>query len=160
MRPVLRLTSAALLSTGLVLSLAGCGGLADNVVQGVVGSQVEQLSEGVQEQLREALGGIDFTTDGTPPAGFPSEVPLVSDDVLRGGTAADGAGWAVQLRVADASAFADAQARLEDAGYSASGVNADADAGFGIFTSSAYRVVLTVAKDGDAHVATYIVTPA
>ncbi len=160
MRYVTRLTSAALLSTGLMLSLTACGGLTDNVIEGVIGNEVEQFSEGAQEQLREALGGVDFTTDGTLPAGFPSDVPLVSEDVVRGGTAAGGAGWAAQVRVPDASAFADAQAQLEAAGYSASGVSADADAGFGIFTSPDYRVVLTVAQETDAHLATYIVTPA
>jgi hypothetical protein len=162
MRIVLRVTSAALLSAGLVLPLTACsgGGLVDNVVEGVVGSQVEQFSQGVQDQLRDALGGVDFTTDGTLPDGFPAEVPLVSDDVLRGGTAADSAGWAAQVRVAGVSAFADAQTLLEGDGYTASGVSADADAGFGIFTSGQYRVVLTVAPNGGDVVATYIVTPA
>jgi hypothetical protein len=162
MRIVLRLTSAALLSAGLVLPLTACSGegLADNVVEGIVGSQVEQFSEGVQDRLRDALGGVDFTTDGTLPDGFPADVPLVSDDVVRGGTAAGNAGWAAQVGVAGASAFSDARAQLEEAGYTASGVSADADAGFGIFTSAQYRVVLTVAQDAGAFVATYIVTPA
>ncbi|WP_207453483.1 hypothetical protein [Desertivibrio insolitus] len=163
MRTLLRVTSAALLSASLVLPLAACSGgegLVDNVVEGIVGDQIDQFSEGVQDQLRDALGGVDFTTDGALPDGFPADVPLVSDDVVRGGTAANGAGWAAQVRVADASAFADAQSLLEGAGYTASGVSADADAGFGIFTSTDYRVVLTVAQDGDAVVATYVVTPA
>lgn len=163
MRTVLRVTSAALLSVGLVLPLAACsggGGLVDNVVEGIIGDQIDQFSEGVQDQLRDALGGVDFTTDGSLPEGFPADVPLVSDDIVRGGSAADGTGWAAQVRVADASAFADAQAQLEAAGYTASGVSADSNAGFGVFTSSQYRVVLTVAEDGDAVVATYIVTPA
>jgi len=162
MRNGLRLTSVTLLSAGLVLPLAACSGdgLADNVLEGIIGSQVEQFGEGVRDQFRDALGGVDFTTDGRLPDRFPAEIPLVSDDVIRGGTAAGSAGWAAQVRVTDASAFTGAQSLLEEAGYAASGVSADADAGFGIFTSGQYRVVLTVAQDAGAFVATYIVTPA
>jgi hypothetical protein len=162
MRSVLRVTSAALIAAGLVLPLAACSGegVVDNIVRGIVGDQIDQFSEGVQEQIQDALGGVDFTTDGALPDGFPAEVPLVSDEVIRGGSAANGAGWAAQVRVADASVFSDAQAQLEQAGFTASGVNSDAGGGFGVFTSSQYRVVLTIAQDGADVVATYVVTPA
>ena len=151
------------LSAGLVVGLAGCGegSMVDNVVGSAVDQGVESVRGTVEGAISDALGGASISTDGTLPDTFPAEVPLLDGTVRGGGAGPDGSGWAAQLTVASLDDFATAQGDLEAAGYTASGVNVDADTALGTFTGPAYRVVLTLttSSSDDAVVATYVVTP-
>ena len=154
------------LAAGLVAGLTGCGAGSpvDNIVGGAIDSGVESLKgtaqQAVEDAAGKALGGAGITTDGTLPASFPTDVPLVDGTVRGGGAGPDGTGWVAQLTVSGADQFAVAQQRLEAAGYTTAGADVDADSGFGTFTGPAHRVVLTVSTDSDGQVvATYVVTP-
>ena len=161
-----RSVAALALAAGLVAGLTACGdgSPVDNIVGGAIDSSVEGLTGTVQQAVEDAadevLGGAGITTDGTLPESFPAEVPLVEGTVRGGGAGPDGSGWVAQVTVSGADRFAAAQQRLEAAGYTGSGVDSDADSGFGTFTGSQYRVVLTVGTDTDGvSTATYVVTP-
>lgn len=154
------------LAVGLVAGLTACGegSPVDNIVGGAVDSGIESLKgtaqKAVEDAAGEALGGAGITTDGTLPESFPAEVPLVEGTVRGGGAGPEGSGWVAQITVSGADRFTVAQQQLEQAGYTASGVDSDADSGFGTFTGPAYRVVLTVSTDTDGvSTATYVVTP-
>jgi len=164
-KSLLRPIAALALSAGLVGGLTACGSGSpvDNIVGGAIDSSVEGLTGTVQQAVEDAagevLGGAGVTTDGTLPESFPSDVPLVEGTVRGGGSGPEGSGWVAQVTVAP-DAFAAAQQRLEQAGYTASGVDSDADSGFGTFTGSTYRVLLTVSTDTEGvSTATYVVTP-
>ncbi|WP_166874264.1 hypothetical protein [Salinibacterium sp. ZJ450] len=152
---------AAVLALGIAGSLVGCSteGPLDNIVGGIVGDSVEQLKGEVEGRVSEALGGAQLTTDGTLPASFPAEVPLVEGTVLGGGAAPDNTGWVARVEVPSAGDFAEAQRLLEEAGFTGSSIDTDATSGFGNFASADHNVVLTVATDAGAVVATYVVTP-
>lgn len=165
-RRTARRLAAAALAGALALGASGCstGTPLDNIVEGLVDQGVEQITSGIDESVRglvdDVLGGVELSTDGEPPASFPSEIPLTGE-VLGGGAGPDGTGWVVRTRLDDPGAFDAAAAALEGAGFAASGVSSDADSGYGAFTSSAYRVDLSVATDAQGEVtATYVVTPA
>jgi len=149
-----RALTAIALAIAATLPLAGCSVL-DNVVDGVVGEAQEQL-DGV---ISETLGGAGISTDGELPTGYPAaEIPVVGE-VQGGGSAPDSSGWVVVTTLSGADQFAVAQGELEAAGFVASGVNTDADGGFGTFTLEPYTVVLTVATDAEgATTGTYVVT--
>ena len=153
------------LAAGLVAGLTACGegSPVDNIVGGAVDSGIEDLKgtaqKAVEDAAGEALNGAGITTDGTLPASFPAEVPLVPGTTRGGGAGPDGTGWVAQITVSGADQFAVAQQQLEAAGYTASGVDTDAESGFGTFTGAAYRVVLTVSTDSEGQaIATYVVT--
>jgi hypothetical protein len=157
--------AVAALSLALVAGTSACstGTPLDNIVEGLVQQGVDQLVGGIDEQIRglvdEVLGGVELTADGTVPASFPSEVPLTGE-VLGGGAGPQGSGWVVRTRLDGGLAFGDAAAALEAAGFTGSGVSADAASGYGAFTGTAFRVDLSVATDADGVVtATYVVTP-
>jgi len=161
---LVRLTASTVLAGALV---AGLGGCADgSPVENVVGSAVDGLRGEAERVLGDAvgdvLGGAAVSTDGTLPRTFPSaDVPLAPGEVRGGGAAPEGAGWVAQVRVDAGTTFSAAQEQLEAAGYEATGVDADADSGFGTFTGPTHRVVLTFsteASSGDV-LATYVVTP-
>ena len=161
-----RSAAALVLALGLGTGLTACGegSPVDNIVGGAVDSGVESLKgtaqKAVEDAAGEALNGAGITTDGTLPASFPADVPLVEGTTRGGGAGPDGTGWVAQIAVSGADRFAVAQQQLEAAGYTSSGVDTDADSGFGTFTGSTYRVVLTVSTDSDGQVlATYVVTP-
>ena len=161
---LVRSATGLLLAAGLVGGLTACSSL-DNVVGSAVDQGVESVRGTVEgavgDAVSEALGGASVSTDGTLPESFPAEVPLLDGTVRGGGAGPDGSGWVAQLAVASLDDFATAQAALEAAGYSAAGVNVDADTALGTFTGPTYRVVLTIttqASDG-AVLATYVVTP-
>ena len=147
------------------LTLTGCTGTPlDNVIEGIVGEGAEQLGEqlegGVEGLVEDAIGGTEISSDGQLPDGFPADAVPLTGTVLGGGSGPNGMGWVARTQLGSAAEFEDARAALEDAGYTASAVNADANSGFGTFTSADYTVVLVVATEsGQAH-ATYIVTPA
>ncbi len=147
---------AALLLLGTTPALVGCS-VADNIVGGVV----DEVRGGVDDAIGESLGGAGITTDGELPSGFPvAAVPTIGE-VRGGGSGPSSSGWVVQTTLASAADFATAQEALEAAGFTASGVNTDAESGFGSFSSAEYIVVLTVATGSDDVVtATYVVAPA
>ena len=164
-RRTARRLAAAALAGALALGASGCstGTPLDNIVEGLVDQGVEQITSGIDESVRglvdDVLGGVELSTDGEPPASFPTDIPLTGE-VLGGGAGPDGTGWVVRTRLDGAGAF-DAAAALEGAGFAASGVSSDESSGYGAFTSSAYRVDLSVATDAQGEVtATYVVTPA
>jgi hypothetical protein len=153
------------LAAGLVTGLTACGegSPVDNIVGGAVDSGLEDLKgtaqKAVEDAAGEALNGAGITTDGTLPASFPAEVPLVPGTTRGGGAGPDGTGWVAQIAVSGADQFTVARQQLEDAGFAASGVDTDAESGFGTFTGAAYRVVLTVSTDSEGQaIATYVVT--
>ncbi|HET8957997.1 MAG TPA: hypothetical protein VFM95_06040 [Microcella sp.] len=158
------LATVALAAT-IALGASACstGTPLDNIVEGLVDQGVEQVTSGIDEQIRglvgDVLGGVELTTDGSLPSSFPQGIPLVGE-VLGGGAGPEGSGWVARTRLDEASAFTAAQGALEDAGFTASGVSSDATSGYGAFTSAEYRVDLSVATDGQGEVtATYVVTP-
>jgi hypothetical protein len=153
------------LAAGLVAGLTACseGSPVDNIVGGAVDSGLEDLKgtaqKAVEDAAGEALNGAGITTDGTLPASFPAEVPLVPGTTRGGGAGPDGTGWVAQIAVSGADQFTVARQQLEAAGFAASGVDTDAESGFGTFTGAAYRVVLTVSTDSEGQaIATYVVT--
>ncbi|NRD27139.1 hypothetical protein [Frigoribacterium sp. VKM Ac-2836] len=161
-----RSAAAVALALGLVTGLTACGegSPVDNIVGGAVDSGIESLKgtalKAVEDAAGEALNGAGITTDGTLPSSFPAEVPLVTGTTRGGGAGPDGTGWVAQVAVSGADQFAVAQQQLEAAGFTASGVDTDADSGFGTFTGATYRVVLTVSTDSAGQsIATYVVTP-
>lgn len=161
---LVRLTAAAVLAGSLAAGLVACGtgSPVDNVVGGAVDGLRGEAERALGDTLDEVLGGAAVSTDGTLPESFPSaEVPLAPGAVRGGGAAPDGAGWAAQVAVDEGVTFGSTQAQLEAAGYTAAGVDSDADSGFGTFTGATHRVVLTFSTEasGGAVLATYVVTP-
>ena len=147
------------------LLLTGCTGTPlDNIVEGIVSDGADQIAEqvegGVQGLIEDAIGGTEITSDGRLPDGFPADAVPVTGTVLGGGSGPNGMGWVARTQLASAAEFDQARAALEGAGYAASAVNADANSGFGTFTSSDYTVVLIVATESGQANATYVVTPA
>jgi hypothetical protein len=164
---LVRSVSALLLAGTVAVGLTACGegSMIDNVVGSAVDQGVESVRGTVEDAVGEAvgdvLGGASVSTDGTLPETFPAEVPLLDGTVRGGGAGPEGTGWVAQLTAGSLDDFAAAQAQLEVAGYTASGVNVDGDTALGTFTGDAYRVLLTLtsqSSDG-AVVATYVVTP-
>jgi len=156
--------AAIALAGALAVGATGCstGTPLDNIVEGLVEQGVDQISAGIDEQIRglvdDVLGGVEITTDGTVPASFPSDVPLTGE-VLGGGAGPEGSAWVVRTLLEGGLGFDDAAAALESAGFDPSGVSSDAASGYGAFTSEAFRVDLSVATDGEGVVtATYVVT--
>lgn len=160
-----RALTAGAVSLALVVGTSGCstGTPLDNIVEGLVQQGVDQLVGGIDEQIQglvgEVLGGVELTGDGEVPATFPAEIALTGT-VLGGGAGPEGSGWVVRTQLDGGLAFDDAAAALEQAGFSPSGVSADAGSGYGAFTGEAYRVDLSVATDAEGTVTTtYVVTP-
>ncbi|PJJ71569.1 hypothetical protein CLV46_1118 [Diaminobutyricimonas aerilata] len=150
---------AGALASGLLLT--GCTGTPlDNAVEGLVDQGVEQLQGGVDQAIGDALGGADLSTDGQVPEGFPTDTVPLTGEVRGGGAGPNGSGWVAQTVLGSAADYEQASQALEDAGFTASVSNSDANSAFGQFTGNGYSVVLTVASEQDAVVATYIVTPA
>ncbi|WBU38122.1 hypothetical protein [Homoserinibacter sp. YIM 151385] len=150
-RPALLLVPAL----AAALALAGCS-VVDNAVQGAVDGAQEQLDQAVDDAISETLGGAGISRNGEVPPGFPTDaVPMIDGDVIGGGSAPEGGGWAVQLAVEGEGAFSAAATLLQDGGYRADIQNSDARSGFGTFTDDTYRVVLT--QDGTT--VTYVVAP-
>ena len=159
-----RLAGAAL-AVALVAGTSACstGTPLDNIVDGLVQQGVDQLVGGIDEQISglvgEVLGGVEITGDGELPASFPADV-IVTGVILGGGAGPEGSGWVVRTQLDGGTSFTEAAAALEGAGFEPSGVSSDATSGYGAFSSTTYRVDLSVATDGDGVVtATYVVTP-
>jgi hypothetical protein len=85
-------------TVALALSLTGCsnplGDLADKAVEGVVENNADEVIEGLTG------GDIDFEFDSVP-EDFPSEVPLVSTDVVQSLKIAEDDGTIFSVTVAD-----------------------------------------------------------
>ena len=148
-----------------MLTLTGCTGTPlDNVIEGIVGEGSkhlgEQLEGGVEGLIEDAIGGTAISSDGQLPEGFPTDAVPVTGTVLGGGSAPNGIGWVARTQLGSASEFEAAKTALEDAGFTASAVNSDANSGFGSFSSADYTVVLVVATESGQANATYVVTPA
>ncbi|WP_168916195.1 hypothetical protein [Microcella flavibacter] len=159
-----RLTLTAVLAAGLVLGTSACTGTPlDNLVEGVVGSGVDQVTEGLDESVRglaeDVLGGAELSTDGELPASFPQAIPLLGGEIVGGAGGPDGVGWVAQVRIDDAAAFEGARAALEGAGFAASNVSSDPTSAFGTFTGAEYVVNLAIATTNGETTATYVVTP-
>jgi hypothetical protein len=173
-----RLVIAATAASVVVGALAGCSAaqvkqatdlgssVASSVSSGVKdisGGSIQQgmanVAGGIDGALNSALKGAKVTSDGTVANGYPSSaVPLVDGTVLGGGAGPNGIGWVVQVRVASLDTFGQAQQLLTAKGFANGTSHSDATSAFGLFTSDAYRVVLTMSKNGDGVTATYIVT--
>jgi hypothetical protein len=154
LRTRLTVPAAIVFALAAAPALAGCSA-AENVVSGVVGEAGSALEDSISEQL----GGAGVSTDGELPTGFPTDAIPVVGEVQGGGSAPDSAGWVVRTVLSGGDDFATAQSALEEAGYTASAVDFDADSGFGNFTLAPYTVVLTVSTGADeVMTATYVVT--
>jgi len=87
-RPAHRLAAAALVGA-LALGASGCstGTPIDNIVEGLIGQGVEQITAGIDESVRDlvddVLGGVELSTDGKAPSSFPNGIPLTGE-VLGG----------------------------------------------------------------------------
>lgn len=155
-----RILGAVVAVTVGLAALTGCSGPAiDDAVKGLVDKGLDQVGGGIDSLVSEALGGAELTTDGTLPDSFPDTVPLVDGTVLGGGAGPAGAGWVARVSVPSADAFEQARQALEEAGFTGTGIETDAQGAAGNFTSADHNVVLTVASDAGDIVATYVVTP-
>jgi hypothetical protein len=152
------------LAAGLVLVpalvLTGCSAVG-HAVRDAAQEGADQVRHGVEDVVADTLGQVQVSTDGRLPDTFPSDaVPFAEGQLLGGGAAPEGAGWVAQVAVPEVEGgFADARARLEAAGYAASGVAVDAGSGYGRFTTDAHTVIVTVSADLGSPVATYVVLP-
>lgn len=136
---------AVVLALGIIPALSGCSGNPiENLVEQATGGQVD-------------LGGQEI------PEGFPSEVPVISGDVLFGISAGDGKrrGFNVTISAGAESPLDGIETEFADAGYE-SQVQASGSEGAGsvIFTSDTWNVVVVVAQTDDGYTANYTVTPA
>jgi len=166
-----RRLAAIVLVEGVALGASGCSGNPlDNIVEGVIGSGVDEVTQGIDELTQgldesvrglvgDALGGAEFSANGEVPPSFPKGIPLLEGDIVGGAGGPGGVGWVVQVRVIDASAFEGAQAALEGAGFTASNMSSDATSAFGTFTGAEYVVNVAIATTADETTATYVVTP-
>jgi hypothetical protein len=151
------------LAAGLVLvsavALGGCSAVGD-AVRDAAHEGEKQVRHSVEDVVGDTLGKVQVSTDGHVPESFPSAaVPFPDGQLLGGGAAPEGAGWVAQVAVPDIQGgFADAQAKLEAAGFTAEDdVASDATSGYGRFTTDAYTVIVTVSADLGSPVATYVV---
>jgi hypothetical protein len=161
-RPLRRrgLAAGLVLVPGLVLT--GCSAVGD-VVRDAAHEGEKQVRHSVEDVVGDTLGKVQVSTDGAVPPSFPRDaVPFADGKLLGGGAAPEGAGWVAQVAVPDVpGGFADAQAKLEAAGFTADDdVASDATSGYGRFTTDAYTVIVTVSADLGSPVATYVVLPA
>lgn len=146
-----RLVVSGVLATALAVPLVGCSGSSpiDNLVGGAVDRAIEDI---VPE-------GLDLTTDGQLPEGFPSAVPLVDGEVI-GGAAGAGAGWTAIIQPASADTFAEAESKLTAVGFTVNASNSDTGSAFGSYSGNGFNVQLTYSTDGEGLVtAVYVVTP-
>ncbi len=141
-----RATAAIAISLGLLLApaLTGCG-----------------VAEGLIEQ---ATGGAVDLGGAAVPDDFPSEVPLISGDIVYGlginGDNGDKA-WNVTVKVDGVDAFEQISSDLEDAGFAAQTTQSDESgaAAGGAFIGENYGVVVAVSGDDSAGwVANYTVS--
>jgi len=158
-----RLALVALVAS-LALGTTACTGTPlDNIVEGVVGEGVDELTQSLDDSVRglvgDALGGAELSANGEIPASFPEGIPLLDGKIVGGAGGPGGVGWVVQVRIDDAAAFEVAQADLEGAGFAASNVSSDATGAFGTFTGAEYVVNLAIATTDAEITATYVVTP-
>lgn len=139
---------AIAMTLAIAPTLSGCffnpGDIVDNVVEQATGGDVD-------------LGGASLPDD------FPvDEVPIIDGEIVYGGALgnAEGKVWNVTIKVAAATAIDDITAQLIDAGFEQQvGSQSTADGGTGVFESSAYGLVVVVAKDGEnGFIANYTVT--
>jgi hypothetical protein len=173
-----RLLAAAVMSAAGLVVLAGCSsadvqqatslassaassvaGSLHDVTGGAVEKGMSSVAGGIDGAIAAALQGADVTSSGTLPTGFPSAaVPVADGTVVGGGAGPNDLGWVAQIRVDSLAAFQPASARLAAAGFASGTTHSDASSAFGLFTSSRYRVILTMSKNSDGVTATYIVT--
>ncbi|EAR24566.1 hypothetical protein A20C1_13082 [marine actinobacterium PHSC20C1] len=136
---------ALVLALGITPALSGCfGNPIENLVEQATGGQVD-------------LGGQEI------PEGFPSEVPVVSGDVVFGISAGDGEsrGYNVTISAGAESPLDGIETQFADSGFE-SQVQASGAEGAGtvIFSDDSWNVVVVVAKTDDGYTANYTVTPA
>ncbi|WP_345764083.1 hypothetical protein [Diaminobutyricibacter sp. McL0608] len=134
---------AILLALGLAPAVSGCANV-EGIVKNVTGGHVD-------------IGGNKVPSD------FPSAVPLYKGDIVFGASVGgdDKKVWNVTVKVPDATASADIEKQLTDAGFTGSFKGADGDANTGTFTSDAYGVLVVVTSAGkNGWVANYTVTTA
>lgn len=136
---------AILLAVGGLATLSACS---TNPIETIV----EQATGGKVD-----LGGQEI------PEGFPSEVPLVSGDVLFGISAGDGEsrGFNVTISAGAESPLNGIETQFTDAGYE-SQVQASGSEGAGsvVFKDDTWNVVVVIAKTDDGYTANYTVAPA
>ncbi len=144
-RKTLLVPVAMVVALTLTPMLAACGGNPiQNVIKGATGGQLD-------------VGGT------TLPADFPSDVPLVSGEIVSAGAFGsldEGKVWNVAIRLSDASAISDIAAQLIEAGFKNIGENFSAKEGSAnIFTKEPYSLLVIIAKDDKAgFIANYSVT--
>jgi hypothetical protein len=136
---------AVVLALGITPALSGCFG---NPIE----SLVEQATGGKVD-----VGGQEI------PDGFPTDVPIVSGDVLFGISAGDGEsrGYNVTISAGSESPLDGIEAQFANAGFE-SQVQASGSDGGGsvIFSNDDWNAVVVVAKTDDGYTANYTVTPA
>ena len=134
-------------SIALLVALAGAPALAGcSVVEGII----EQQTGGEID-----LGGTSVPDD------FPSEVPLISGDIINGSALSTGDGKVcnVAVKVADANAFETIKSDLTGAGFTFNDPGTTDGVGTGVFENANYGVLVVVADAGDqGFVANYTVT--
>ncbi|MFT2815760.1 hypothetical protein [Leifsonia sp. A12D58] len=133
------------IAVAALIAFAGVGGLAG----------CAQASNMVNGAVQSASGG-DVSLGGSLPNGWPTEVPVIDGELMFGaGGIADGTGWVVTVKSSAAEPLADAQALLEDAGFTVGSTAQGSQAGVVSMKNENYTVVVAGTGDG----LLYTVTP-
>ena len=135
----------ATIAVAALIAFAGVGGLAG----------CTQASNMVNGAVQSASGG-DVSLGGSLPSGWPEEVPVIDGELMFGaGGIADGTGWVVTVKSTATDPLADAQALLQDAGFSVDAAAQGSQAGVVSMKNANYTVVIAGTGDG----LLYTVTP-
>ena len=146
MATTLRARSAAVaLATALVLTplLGGC-----SVIAGII---------------NQASDGKVNVSAGELPADWPTDVPVISGDILVGGKVLDDDGkpaWNATIKVESEAAFGDIQTQLEGAGFThvdAGELDGGDTITSGAFKNDVYGVIVAVTGADGNFVANYTV---
>lgn len=141
MRATRRILASFALLLALGASLTACGTPIEGSVGGDNGAEVE-------------IGGTDLPDD------FPSTVPIIEGEVLRGSSVGgdDGKVWNVSIRGDDATVFDEIEVDLEDAGFDVQVQVSGDTAGTIVADGTDYSVIVGVSEDDGGVVANYTVT--
>lgn len=134
--------SAAALSVGL---LAGCAG---NPLE-------ELVTGGVEDAIEGATGG-EVNLGGDLPADFPASVPIIDGKIELSGGSAAGEGWVVVLTSTAADPLGEAEAALQQAGFTEQ-TGASGQSASGVLYSNGEHVVVLA---GDGATVSYAVSAA
>jgi hypothetical protein len=167
----MRKFAIALFVGACVLGVAACGGGGGNSANdqfAKAGKKLGISDNGKKITIGDGKNGGKITVGGAElPDGFPSSVPLPSDnksDIIAGGTvtASGEQTWTVTYKVGEDGAK-DYKAKLEDAGFTAdssySGSSGDAASSYYSLSNATYKVNVIGSTDKSQSAVVITVTP-